>query len=342
MSNKNIVPCVNWDGGFPWEGYSLRYDITTAILEYEKDNPRTWPLIRDAVTTECRSTVPPKYLAYDQTLIKSFKRLQGSPSRPSRTSQYLTNLFLYYPFNYNSHGQLREHPHIPPNDLEQWKDLMKQEVPTTAEEMKTEDAIYNDQGDDDVTGTTSPEAAIQEMMIMKIFDDTGADHVSAQRVIELEGELEKMRQTVLQANERADSEEKKRTAVIDRGKKAYEDLVRERKELQAWRTNFLNEYNKMQKRAKTAEEDACKLRGDLASRDNDLEKGKATVEKLEAEVEQRRKDISTANQRIVGLEKQIFKLFEKAKKKEQGTDTQKRAAVDDVSEAQRKKLKAEA
>ncbi|CAN9081903.1 unnamed protein product [Alternaria alternata] len=98
----------------------------------------------------------------------------------------------------------------------------------------------------------------------------------------------------------------------------------------------------MQKRAKTAEEDACKLRGDLASRDNDLEKGKATVEKLEAEVEQRRKDISTANQRIVGLEKQIFKLFEKAKKKEQGTDTQKRAAVDDVSEAQRKKLKAEA
>ncbi|CAN9082039.1 unnamed protein product [Alternaria alternata] len=131
-------------------------------------------------------------------------------------------------------------------------------------------------------------------------------------------------------------------AMIDRGKKAYEDLVRERKELQAWRTNFLNEYNKMQKRAKTAEEDACKLRGDLASRDNDLEKGKATVEKLEAEVEQRRKDISTANQRIVGLEKQIFKLFEKAKKKEQGTDTQKRAAVDDVSEAQRKKLKAEA
>lgn len=90
---------------------------------------------------------------------------------------------------------------------------MLRKVLNLTEEVDNEDAICNNHEVDDTTETTSPEAAIQEMM--KMFDDTGAETLSAQRLIELEEEFKKMRQMVLLANEKADSEEKKRTAMIE-------------------------------------------------------------------------------------------------------------------------------
>ncbi|CAN9139966.1 unnamed protein product [Alternaria sp. RS040] len=330
MSNKNIVPRVNWDRDFPWKVYSLRYDITTAIPDYEEDNPRTWPLIRDAVTTEYRPTVPPKYLAYDQTLIKSFERLQGPPSRPSRTSKYLTNLFLYYPFNYDRHGQLREHPHITSDELEEWKRQMSRTVPTTKKEAVTKNATTNDHTNDEATKNVSSEAAINE--IMKMLDDSDADSdmIPYTRVVDLETELEKTRKQVSEARKRADTAERRIEALkIDLSGRSN-NLKKSR-----------GKVDELEDKVDELEDKMEALKDEVEELKDEAEELKDEVEDLKAKVKQSNKNVSAAKQKTAVKEQQILRILEGMRKKKQGAGFQKRKSSEDASEAQQKRLRTE-
>lgn len=127
MSNEDTKPCGDWNGDFTWDGHFLRMHIKTVTQKYDMEDPRTWPLVHGVVATgdgvdHRKTKLPPQYMVYDQDLIKTlneYRPLQGSRAKSGRQRKNdATSRFLFYPFNYDRWGQLRAHPHIPPDDLE--------------------------------------------------------------------------------------------------------------------------------------------------------------------------------------------------------------------------------
>lgn len=127
MSNEDTKPYGDWNGDFTWDGHFLRMHIKTVTQKYDMEDPRTWPLVHGVVATgdgvdHRKTKLPPQYMVYDQDLIKTlneYRPLQGSRAKSGRQRKNdATSRFLFYPFNYDRWGQLRAHPHIPPDDLE--------------------------------------------------------------------------------------------------------------------------------------------------------------------------------------------------------------------------------
>ena len=335
MSNKNIEPHVNWNGDFNWDGYStilgahiLQRHIKALIPGYKVTDPRTWPSIREVIAPKYQAKGPPKYLAYDQTLVKSLTCFQGSRSRPSRMSQHLTNLFLYYPFNYDRHNQLREYPHITPDELEEWKKQMRLMGWTTKQEALNQNGATNDHTNDEATKDVSPDAAVDEIMKMLDDSDTDTDMIPYTRVVELEKELEKTREQVSGANKRADTAEG--------GIKALKvDLA-----------GCSNDLKKSREKVEELRDKVEDLGDEVEELKDEVEGVRYEVEELKAKVKQSNKDVSAAKQKTavaeqktVVAEQQILKILEGMRKKKQGAGLQKRQSSKDVSEAQRKKLK---
>ncbi|OAG20678.1 hypothetical protein CC77DRAFT_1008716 [Alternaria alternata] len=367
MSNKNIEPHGSWDGDFTWHGYFLRTHIKTVTPEYNMNDPSTWPLIRKVIATgnqadHSKTTVPPEYLVYDQNLVRGFRRLQNTQGKSVETSQYMRNLFLHYPFNYDRHGKLREHLHITPNELEEWKKQMSCAVPTRKQEAVTKNATTNDHTNDTATKDVSPEAGFNEIMKM-LGSEADTDMIPYTSVVELEEELEKTRKQVSEAKKTAELAEEAK-ATLDMAYKAacksYTIRVNGRmRELREYWTKLLSQertnhgnakellvlmkeaMDQEKTRADAAETVVQALKVDLAGHSNDLEKSKKEVEELKAEVKQSSKDISAAKQKAAVAEQQILKILEEMKKKKQSAGSQKRKSSEDVSEAQRKRLKTE-
>ena len=123
-----------WRGPFSWNGLLLRLHIRTVKLDYDAEDPRTWPLIKDVVQTEVnydyRQTKPaPRFLAYEQSLMENLithRLLVNKVScRPNLHGKQIKVMFAYYPFNFDRYGEMRKSPHIPADELKEWIKLMK-------------------------------------------------------------------------------------------------------------------------------------------------------------------------------------------------------------------------
>ncbi|KAL1604277.1 hypothetical protein SLS59_004072 [Nothophoma quercina] len=123
-----------WRGPFSWDGLLLRLHIRTVKLDYDAEDPRTWPLIKDVIQTEVncdyRQTKPaPRFLAYEQSLIENLithRPLVNKVScRPNLHGKQIKVMSADYPFNFDGYGEMRKSPHIPADELKEWIKLMK-------------------------------------------------------------------------------------------------------------------------------------------------------------------------------------------------------------------------
>ncbi|KAI4677196.1 uncharacterized protein J4E88_007004 [Alternaria novae-zelandiae] len=333
MSDKDIEPCGVWDGDFSWDGYFMRMHMKTVTQTYDMYNPSTWLLVRQVLATENKfdyrkSKVPPEYLVYEQTLIKdldALRPLQGQRTVNRRKNRVMKNLFRYYPLNYDRNGELRAHPHMPPDELEEWMSQVKKSNPIAKKEEDTKDVVVGDHATEEVAEDDSPEAAaIHE--IMKMLDDT--DTVPNSRVAELEEELDKTKKESLEADIRADIAEKKVTAMTAK----YQTAV-QRFSVQVGEA--LCEYKEQSHKL------LCQERTNLSTLKNILEKKEDEITSLQSDLKKSDKDVLTAKQETKVAKQQIFKILEEMKKKKQGTGVQKKRVEEDGAEAARKKPKIE-
>jgi len=333
MSDKDIEPCGVWSGDFTWDGYFMRMHMKTVTQQYDMYNPRTWPLVSQVIATENnsdyrKSKVPPEYLAYEQTLIKdldALRPLQGQRAITRRKNRVMKNLFRYYPLNYDRNGELRAHPHIPSDELEEWISQIKKSNPIAKKEEDIKDVIVGNHAADEATEDASPEAAaIHE--IMKMLDDT--DTVPNSRVAELEEELEKTKKKSLEADVRAEIAEKKVTAMTAK----YQTAVQR---FSAQVGEALCEYKEQSHKL------LCQERSNLSTLKDILVKKEDEIASLQSDLKKSGKDVLTAKQETKVAKQQIFKILEEMKKKKQGTGLQKKRAEEDGAEAARKKPKIE-
>lgn len=134
MSDINASDLPLWRGPFSWDGLLLRLHIRTIQYDYDAEDPRTWPLIKDVVQTEVnydyRQTKPaPRFLAYEQSLMENLithRPLVNKVScRPNLVGRQIKVMFADYPYNFDRFGELREFPHLPEEELKEWTKLMK-------------------------------------------------------------------------------------------------------------------------------------------------------------------------------------------------------------------------
>ncbi|XPS92127.1 hypothetical protein M3J09_001533 [Ascochyta lentis] len=140
MADTNSEDLAVWRGPFSWDGLLLRLHIRTVKQDYDAEDPRTWPLIKDVVQTEVnydyRQTKPaPRFLAYDQSLMENLVT-QGplaskASCRPNLAGYQIKALFADYPFNFDRYGAMRNFPHLPAAELEEWMRLMRGTIPDT-------------------------------------------------------------------------------------------------------------------------------------------------------------------------------------------------------------------
>lgn len=134
MSDINASDLPLWRGPFSWDGLLLRLHIRTIQHDYDAEDPRTWPLIKDVVQTEVnydyRQTKPaPRFLAYEQSLVENLithRPLVNKVScRPNMAGRQIKVMFADYPYNFDRFGELRDFPHLPEEELKEWTRLMK-------------------------------------------------------------------------------------------------------------------------------------------------------------------------------------------------------------------------
>jgi hypothetical protein len=337
MSKKNIEPCGSWDGDFTWDGYFMRMHMKIVTQKYDMYDPRTWPLLSQVVATEngteyTKSKLPPEFMVYEQTLMKSMDELrpiQGQRTNWRRKNKNMKNLFRHYPFNYDRNGELRTYPHIPPDELKEWIGHMSHAIPNKTEGVDTTNTVSDDHGSGDTAGDDSNEAAIYE--IMKMLDDT--DTVPASRVTELEEELDKTRKEKLEATIRADNARSRVEKMRDNYLTAWEKLSTQvRKEI--------SEYKKQSNAL------LCQERANFSKLKTLLElsqtKHEAAIEHGKKEVELAKQETAAAKQETMVAKQQILKILEEMKKKKQGAGLQKKKAEEEEAEVARKKPKVEA
>ncbi|KAI4645923.1 hypothetical protein J4E93_005502 [Alternaria ventricosa] len=333
MGDKDIEPCGVWSGDFSWDGYFMRMHMKTVTQQYDMYNPRTWPLVSQVIATENnsdyrKSKVPPEYLVYEQTLIKDMdglRPLQGQRTVNRRKNRTMKNLFRYYPLNYDRNGELRAHPHIPSDELEEWMSQIKENNPVAKKEEDIKDVIVGNHANEEVTEDDSPEAAaIHE--IMKMLDDT--DTVPNSRVTELEEELDDTKKENLEAHIKAETAEKKVTEMMAK----YQTAVQK---FSAQVGDALCEYKEQSHKLLSQE------RTNLGTLKEILAKKEDEIASLQSNLKKRGEDVLTAKQETMVAKQQIFKILEEMKKKKQGTGLQKKRAEEDGAEAARKKPKIE-
>ena len=74
MTDSDLTPSSTWTGDFTSDGLFLRKHIKTVKHDYNQQDPRTWPLIREISSTDNgidyrKSRSVPAFLAYEQSLI---------------------------------------------------------------------------------------------------------------------------------------------------------------------------------------------------------------------------------------------------------------------------------
>ncbi|KAJ4347429.1 hypothetical protein N0V95_005431 [Ascochyta clinopodiicola] len=127
-----------WRGPFSWDGLLLRLHIKTIKQDYDAEDPRTWPLIKEVVQTEVnydyrQTKSAPRFLAYEQSLMENLvthRPLVNKVScRPNLAGHQIKATFADYPFNFDRFGEIRKFPHLPAAELEEWVRLMRGTIP---------------------------------------------------------------------------------------------------------------------------------------------------------------------------------------------------------------------
>ncbi|UPX15241.1 uncharacterized protein EKO05_0005697 [Ascochyta rabiei] len=138
MADIDCEDLAVWRGPFSWDGLLLRLHIRTVIQDYDAEDPRTWPLIKDVVQTEVnydyrQTKHAPRFLAYEQSLMENLvthRPLVNKVScRPNLASHQIKAMFADYPFNFDRYGEIRKYLHLPAGELEEWMKLMRGTIP---------------------------------------------------------------------------------------------------------------------------------------------------------------------------------------------------------------------
>ena len=377
MSDKDIEPCGVWDSDFSWDGYFLRMHMKTVTQQYDMYNPRTWPLVSQVMATENnsdyrKSKVPPEYLVYEQTLIKdldALRPLQAQRTLNRRKNRGMKNLFRYYPLNYDRNGELRAHPHIPADELEEWLNQVCRSVPTTTEEVDTKDVVYDDHANESLPKDSyleaCPDAAYDA--IMKTLVDSGPASIAT--VARLEEELscarknfqEMRKNSVTKYDELAKKTQHhqnvllKYAAYLSKGRKELTRTGKALSEEKAKVTKLESDLEsclasniRLQDRYDALEREYARsqammdgLSQNLQHRTSEVASKIGEIKGLDSVVKKLTADLAVANQETTAEKQRIVKIW-KELKKVQESSSQKNKATEDVSETQRKKLKSEA
>lgn len=360
MGSKDVEPCGDWKGDFTYDGYFMRMHVKTVTQSYNMLDPSTWPLVRSLYATDNNtdnswSKVLPEYLAYSQSQIADLdnrRPFQGLRSSRKK-NRGMKHLFRCYPFNYDREGKMREHPHIPSDELTEWMAHDHRQNLFVTKEADTKDitVIIKDPTDDELTENVSPEAAIDG--IMKMLDDTDTDTVSSSRVTQLEQELETSRGQISEANKRANEAEtcsaqmhhdykdavkrcsKQVCYLLEDYRKTSNKLALQENVNYSSSEALSEIMRKDRMKNEDLEKSVMELEGSLGSRDSDLMRSEEEIKRLKAEVKR-------SNQETVAAKQQIVQIFEEMRKKKQGAGLQKKKKkAEDTPEAPRKKPKVE-
>lgn len=151
MAPIDLIPSGEWTDPFTWDGLFIRMHIRAVKLDYDATNPQTWPLIKDLTQTDNgsnykKSKTPPPWLAYDQPIMVELHKLQPMHRVCRAVKQFghwwRNESFAYYPFNFDSNGDLKEYPHILGSELVAWRELL---VDVEDEEEEEEQAEEDEQ-----------------------------------------------------------------------------------------------------------------------------------------------------------------------------------------------------
>ncbi|KAH6881464.1 hypothetical protein BKA58DRAFT_445648 [Alternaria rosae] len=348
MSDKDIEPCGIWSSDFTWDGYFMRMHMKTFTQKYDMYSPRTWPLVRQVVATENsvdyrKSKVPPEYL-------RTVNR---------RKNRNMKNLFRYYPLNYDRNGELRAHPHMPPDELEEWLSQVSRGVRATTVEVDTKDVVHDSHATEvlpeDSCPDACPDVAYEE--IMKVLADS--DPTSVATVAKLEEELsctqKKLGEVEKNSLTRYNSlfkiaKSRHENALMYRAH--AENILKEKTRAEEALLDETARVTKLENELKSSKVSKIKLQSMFDDLENtyvqslqDVRSVVATkveeIKGLDAEVKKLTADLAVANQGIAAGKQRIVKIL-KEMKKAQEPSSQKNKATEDILEVQRKKLKSEA
>jgi hypothetical protein len=321
MSSSDITPGENWTGPFTWDGHFMRLHIKTVKHDYDADNPRTWPLIKDLTQTDNgsnykKSRTPPARLAYAQENMDDMK--QHSPLRYASKSsigvpdsrRWISKNFVDYPFNYDHKGKPRDHPHLRENEMGEWlKVATPKEGPKPPPVGTTES---------DHVSHVSPEKAFEQ--IMQTLSDPDAELRQAKKDVA-----------------RYRNEAKVALAKVDSTRKEFSAQAR----VFTKRAQVANDKQKAQF---AKELDAEKAKTRLAQREAsglkvELEEAKAQAGVLGKEIGTCREEIKTKEVELAGANERIMVIWKEMQKGKDGGNG-KRKPSPEVSGGQRPEKRA--
>jgi hypothetical protein len=329
MSDNGIVePRGDWRGAFTWDGYFMRMRMSTVTRKYcqctyDIYNPRTWPLIAwvgagDSGADYRKSKIPPRYVAYPQTRIDSMDELQ-----PIKLLKFWTPkmLFEYYPFNYNRKGQLRAHPHIPSDELEEWMSLVNRDKQPNIEESYKEDIEL---------GPVSVSELERQLDRASKEAEEAKETAHSYRLSALKYQTEAEIQTKLKVLfEKYLSEDRAEAAGL------WNDL----RSLKSSKSELQSMFDNLEREHEQSLEAREKLWQN--QRESELSRKTEEIKGLESEVKKLQAHLAVANQETAAEKETIVKIWEGMKKLQEAS-SQKHKATEEVSEAPRKKAKTEA
>ena len=258
MIELEIKPAGVWHGAFSWDGNTLREHIKTIRTSYDSKDPRTWPLINKVVPRKNKTfETAPVYLAYEQSVMEDlarqqpFSRTQGRYLRNS-TGDVCSIRFFHYPFNFNSDGHLRKHPHIPPNELGNWMTFMQPTAPDAHGSLHVPQAATTG-GQETMPATSISSTSAFEQIMNYLTDAKTAFPVA---MVELEEELGQVKAQCRTEEIRADEAEstvqalqKQTQQLVTNWRAKVEAVEEELRDLKAHSTAAITEEKKMTKAA---------------------------------------------------------------------------------------------
>jgi len=368
MSNNHIEPSDFWSGDFTWDGHFMRMHMKMVTKKYDMYDPSTWPLVYRVVATDNatdyrKSRVPPEYMVYEQSLINELDELRPLCRHKSAycgDGENMKMLFHYYPLNYDRKGGLREYPHIPFDELEEWMSYCRRSKLITTEKSDAKDVVQEDKNAD-----TCPDAAYGE--IMKTLTEPGSASVvsipkvevqliSAQKELRdakesfdntrhvLSHNVESYRTAIQKYQKQAanNTEEKGRAeAALSVQTTRVKELQRALMFLRLSKEMLRIEYKNLRGKLEQSQKDQKEMWKTVKDGESEIASKNEKIEGLDSEVRKLKVDLTVVTKEAEIEKQRILKIWKEMKKGKE-VPSQKKKATENISEVQRKKSKSEA
>jgi len=312
-----ISPSSDWTGIYSWDSHLLRLHITMVKPDYDRDDPRTWPLIKNVCRTEreleiMKEEFPAVRLAYDQGITDYLRLLPPL----KKTRWHLANAcpdvsirFAGYPFNFDKEGVMRRYPHIPKAEYDEWMQLFGKRSADKPAVEKDAQPQESGQATTESAEDISPQTAYEQ--IIKTFADT--QHSTSTTISNLELELTNTKNACSIQVRRAELAERKVEHIrafykIEMLKGADRRINGFNKELQSYRDRIseqkavaqaaLASLEVSRQKVRTTEEQVGQLQTALVERQSELEIA--------------RKETAQANEKIMAVWTEVHKGKRKA------------------------------